>query len=287
MTDDPRHALAEFLRIRRTRLRPEDVGLEPGPRRRVAGLRREELALLAGLSVDYVTRLEQGRSSHPSAQVLAAIARALRLTEEERDYLFQVAGHAPPDTGRISGHLTPGVHRLLDRMQDTPVAVYDAAWTLLAWNRPWAALQGDASAEQGRERSLPWRLFTEVADRRTGPGRVLHAPDEFIRFEASLVADLRVVLARYPRDQELRRLIDDLIAVSPRFAELWEGGAIATHVSDRKTVQHPDVGPITLDCDILTVQGADLRIVAYTAEPGSEAAQKLALLRVIGLQSMA
>lgn len=273
--------LGRALRQWRDRTTPAAVGLQAHGQRRAAGLRREELALLAGLSVDYITRLEQGRSTGPSAQVLGALARALRLSRQERDYLFRLAGQVPPDNGRISTHLTPGVQRLLDRLDDTPVAVFDAAWTLVAWNPLWAALQGDLSAERGRARNLPWRYFTGV------PGRVVRSPEETAQFEAEMVADLRVVAAQYPRDDELRQLIDDLIGVSPRFAELWQGGSVTAHTSDRKVMEHPEVGKLTLDCDLLTVQGADLRIVAYSAEPGSEAAQKLALLRVIGVQSLA
>ena len=272
--------LGRALRLWRDRTTPAAVGLPTNGQRRAAGLRREELAQLAGLSVDYVTRLEQGRSTSPSGQVLGALARALRLNGEERDYLFRLAGQAPRDSGRINGHLTPGVQRMLDRMDDTPVAVYDAAWTLLACNRLWIALQGDLPAGRGRARSLPWRYFNGES------GRVLHSPEDSAQFEAEMVADLRVVAARYPMDSDLRRLIDDLIAVSPRFAELWQGGAVAEHVSAHKVIEHPEVGPLTLDCDVLTVRGTDLRIVAYTAEPGSEAAEKLALLRVIGVQSM-
>ena len=272
--------LGRALRQWRDRTTPAAVGLPINGQRRAAGLRREELALLAGLSVDYVTRLEQGRSTSPSAQVLGALSRALRLSEPERDYLYRVAGQAPPELGRISAHLTPGVQRILDRLDDTAVSVSDASWTLLAWNRPWTALMGDPSADRGRARNLAWRHFTGLT------GRVVRTPEESAGFEANLVADLRVVSARYPHDGEFHQLVRDLIGISPRFAELWAGGSVAVHVSDRKVIEHPDVGRLTLDCDILTVQGADLRVIAYTAMPGTEAAEKLALIRVIGVQAL-
>jgi transcriptional regulator with XRE-family HTH domain len=272
--------LAGSLRQWRDRIRPESVGLPINGQRRSPGLRREELALLAGLSADYVTRLEQGRSSSPSVQVLTALARALRLSKDERDYLFQLAGQAPPGAGRISAYLPASVERLLDRLTDTPVAVFDAAWTQLAENPPWTALMGDISALRGRDRNLPWRHF--VGD----PSRVVRPADEIARFELGMVSDLRGVQARYPLDDEFGRLIADLIAASPRFAELWQARTVATHSADRKEIDHPEVGKLTLDCDVLTVQGSDLRIIAYTAEPDSEAAEKLALLRVIGLQQM-
>jgi len=273
--------LGRALRQWRDRTAPAAVGLPANGQRRAAGLRREELALLAGLSVDYVTRLEQGRSTSPSPQVLGALSRALRLTGQERDYLFRLAGQAPPEAGRINQHLTPGVHRLLDRLADTPVAVHDVAFTLLAWNRPWAALQRDFSAERGRARNLVWRHFTGM------PSRVVRTPEETERFERGLVGELRGAAARFSRDQELRRLIDDLIDASPRFAEIWQSGAVEPYIANRKVFDHPEVGLVTVDCDVLAVQGSELRIIVYSAEPGTEAAEKLALLQVIGLQSLA
>jgi transcriptional regulator with XRE-family HTH domain len=272
--------LGRALRRWRDRTGPAEVGLAAGGPRRAAGLRREELALLAGLSADYVTRLEQGRSVSPSAQVLTALARALRLSADERDYLFRLAGQALPSGGQISAQLTPGVERMLRRHDDVPVAVYDAAWNLLAWNPVWAALMGDPSPHRGRARNLPWQYFSGHR------GRVARSGAQDAAFDASMVADLRAAAARYPRDDGLARLISDLRRVSERFAGLWEAGAVADRTDDRKQISHPEVGQLTLDCDVLTVKGADLRVVMYTAEPGSEAADKLALLRVIGLQAM-
>jgi transcriptional regulator with XRE-family HTH domain len=126
--------LGPYLRARRDQLPPSAVGLPARGPRRDSGLRREELVSLAGISVDYLVRLEQGRAPNPSTQVLAALARALWLTPEERDHLYRLAGQAPPNRARITSHPTPGVQRLLDRLADTAVGVYDAAWTLVAWN---------------------------------------------------------------------------------------------------------------------------------------------------------
>ncbi len=277
---DDGNELGKSLRLWRDRISPAMAGLSVNGPRRAAGLRREELAMLAGLSADYVTRLEQGRSAHPSAQVLAALARALQLSSDEQDYLFRLAGQPEPAPGRISARITPGVQRLLRRLDDIPVGVYDAAWTLVAWNQTWAALMGDPSAQRGRDRNLLWRYFTGQ------PGRVRHSEQQAAAFEAEAVADLRGAAARYPDDDSLRRLVDDLRRASARFAELWQARAVAVRTADRKRIDHPEVGPLTLDCDVCTVQGSDLRVIAYTAEPGSDDAEKLALLRVIGLQAM-
>jgi DNA-binding XRE family transcriptional regulator len=268
------------VRTWRERLTPEAVGLPPGLRRRAPGLRRTELALLAGVSADYVIQLEQGRATAPSAQVVEALARALRLDAAERDHLFRLAGLRPPGTGVVSRHLTPGVHRLVDRLSGTPVSVWDATWTMLLGNDAWIALFGPPGDE--KERNLLWRHFV------SGVSRARHEPPERARFETAMVADLREAAADHPADHRLRALVAGLRAHSERFAELWDSGAVGRHASERKTIAHPSVGDIVLDCDVLTVPGAgDLRIVLYTAEPGSEAAGKLALLEVIGTQSLA
>jgi transcriptional regulator with XRE-family HTH domain len=271
--------LAGCLRSWRDRLRPADVGLPAGGHRRAPGLRREEVAQLAGLSVDYLARLEQGRASNPSPSVLAPLARTLRLTDEERDHLFRVAGHAEPGAGRINRHLTPGVQRVLDRLGDVPVIVLDASGQVIAANPLATALTGDLSAEPPRMRNIVWRHFTGV------PSRIVRRPDDDREMEVATVADLRDALGRYPADEPLRELVEDLLRVSPRFAELWEQRAVARRPASRKTFDHPEVGRLTLDCDVLTVQGSDLRLVVYTAPPGSPDAEALALLDAVGLQA--
>ncbi|WP_405883115.1 helix-turn-helix transcriptional regulator [Streptomyces sp. NBC_01136] len=264
----------------RDRVSPEAAGLPAGGHRRAAGLRREELALLAGISVDYVTRLEQGRAANPSEQVVEALGRALRLSGTEREHLFRLAGLVPPGRGTVPAYITPSVQRLLDRLTGTPVAVYDAAWTLLLANPMHAALLGDPSGRRGNERNGVWRNLV-------GPGsRVRHTPEARREFEAALVADLRATASRYPADQRLRRLVAELRASSDRFAELWDSGAVGHHEASRKTVDHPQVGPLTLDCDVLSVAGSDLRIMVYTAEPGTQDAERLALLGVLGTQTL-
>ena len=237
--------------------------------------------MLAGVSADYITRLEQGRATAPSAQVLGALGRALRLSREEQDHLFRLAGQAPPRAGHITAQLTPSVQRLLDQLTGVPVSVNDAGWNTVAWNALWAALVGDPSTKTGRDRNVLWRYFTGA------PGRVTHTPEDQPRFEASAVADLRAAAARYPRDAGLRRLVADLRAASPRFARLWDDRCVGTHERDHKTVHHPELGPITVDCDVLTVPAVDLRVVAFTAAPGSADADKLRLLAVLGTQDLA
>jgi transcriptional regulator with XRE-family HTH domain len=273
--------LAACLRSWRDRLQPADAGLPTGGARRAPGLRREEVAQLAGVSVDYLARLEQGRATNPSASVLAPLARALRLSDDERAHLFRVAGHAEPDAGRVRRHVTPSVQRVLDRLADVPVLVVDAGWQIVARNALATALLGDTSGATARERNIAWCQFTDA------PSRVVRTPEETARFEDEVVADLHDALGRYPDDEPLRELIEELKRISPRFAERWEQRPVAQHGFARKTLAHPEVGPITLDCDVLTVGGSDLRLIVYTAPPGSDDARALALLGAVGLQSFA
>jgi len=276
-------ATAEFgqaVRRWRDRASPEAAGLPAAGHRRAAGLRREELALLAGISVDYITRLEQGRATSPSAQVVEALARALRLAPDERAHLFRLAGLMPPGPETVPGYITPSVQRLLDRLTGTPVAVYDATWTLLVANPPYAALMGDPSGWRGHERNGVWRNLVGPAS------RVRQTPEERQALQQALVADLRTAAGRYPADQRLRALITDLRANSARFAELWDSGAVGRQQAARKTVDHPQVGPLTLDCDVLTVAGSGLHIMIYTAEPGTPDAERLALVTVLGTQAL-
>jgi transcriptional regulator with XRE-family HTH domain len=263
------------LRAWRARLQPADVGLPEAGQRRTRGLRREELASLAGISVDYLIRLEQGRALSPSPAVIASLARALRLAPEERDHLYTVAGHAPPKRTNVSSQVTPGVRRLVDRLCDVPVAVYDAAWTIILWNRPWVALMGDPSELSGRERNLLWRVFTRPAT------RVSRTAQEISAFQESAVSDICRVAGNYPGDVRLQQLVADLRQASPRFDELWQRGIVSQPDAGPKTIVHPELGPITLDCDVLTVAGTDLRLVVYTADPASPDAEKLDLLRVV------
>ena len=275
------HELGACLRSWRDRLQPADAGLPAGRQRRVPGLRREEVAGLAGVSVDYLTRLEQGRAERPSPSVLEALARALRLTDDERAHLFRLAGHAEPRQGTIDRRLTPSLQRLLDRLTDVPVMVVDLAGEIVAANPLAVALVGDFSGAGRRERNITWRHFTG------GPSRIVRTAAEEAAVEAGLVAELHATLGRYPADEELNALIGDLRNASARFAELWERRPVARAPARRKTFLHPEVGEITLDCDVLAVERSGLRLIVYTATPGSSDADALALLSTVGLQSFA
>ncbi|TDW88333.1 helix-turn-helix protein [Kribbella pratensis] len=272
--------LGRTLHAWRDRVTPSEVGLPAGGKRRAPGLRREELAHLAGLSVDYIVRLEQGRSDSPSVQVLTALARALRLSDAERNHLFVLAGEVEPSSGRLPAHIPPGVQRIVDQLEGAPLCVTDAAWTMIAWNPMFAALIGDPSPLQGRWRNIVYRHFVEPGD------RVVMTPEQQQNFRNAMVTDLRASLARYPRDADLRALIEELRAGYDDFAQRWDQPVVGFHQSERKTIRHPEVGTFDIDCDILAVPGSDLRMVVYTAAPNTEAAEKLRLLSVIGLQAL-
>ncbi|MBT2248213.1 helix-turn-helix domain-containing protein [Arthrobacter sp. BHU FT2] len=269
--------LGTALRRWRDRLSPVDIGRPQQPGRRAAGLRREELADLAGLSVDYVVRLEQGRATNPSAQVITSLARALQLQPPERDYAFRLAGLLPPQEGIISSLIPAGVQRMLARLSEFPVGVFSADWTLLSWTPPWTALIGDPSTRTLAERNLVRAVFA--------PGLTGLAAWPVIQdgdgLHSALVADLRTALLNYPHDQALTGLVTELRSTSVEFARLWDQGAVGPHVSARKTIVHPQVGEVTCDCDVLTVPGSDIRLVVYSAAAGSTDAEKLEFMRVM------
>ncbi|GAA0967677.1 helix-turn-helix transcriptional regulator [Frigoribacterium faeni] len=271
---------ASVLRSWRDRVSPDDVGLPSSPRRRTTGLRREELAALAQVSVDYIVRLEQGRASNPSPQMLRALSVALRLTDDERDHLYRSAGAAPPSPGTVPRHIGPGVQRIVDRLGDVPLAVFSATHDILSWNPMWAAVNGDPSSLVGLDRNLVWRHFTSG-----------HAGTEFDQqheedFASDLAADLRAAVGRYPDDASLAHLVSRLLSSSPEFERRWAEAKVADHRASRKTVTDTPVGPLTIDCDVLSAPG-DLRIVVYTVAPGSIDQERLDLLRVTGLQTLA
>jgi transcriptional regulator with XRE-family HTH domain len=272
MTDD-RGELASLLRAWRTRLRPADVGMPAGANRRIDGLRRQELAVLSGLSVDYLDRLEQGRATSPSADVLEALARALRLSAAEHEHLFRAAGRVAGTSGMVPRRVPSGVVRMVDRWTDLPAGVFTAAWSLTHWNHAWAALFGDPPDQA---RNLARAQFTAAL-----PGIVFTAAEQE-RFEAALTSDLRIAAARYPADPELVALVADLLEHSPRFAALWAAGTVTEHAADTKLLRHPAAGELRLDCDVLTVPAGDLHVVVYSATPGTPDADRLRQAITVG-----
>lgn len=270
--------LGHVLRGWRNRLSPVDAGLPESSRRRAPGLRREEVAQLAGLSVDYLIRLEQGRARHPSAQVVASLARSLQLDRTHRDHLYRLAGLLPPTDGLIDTHVSPGVARLVARLVDAPVGVFSAHWQLLTWNPMWAALHGDPTALEPLQRNLIHAVFgSEDTARRLF--RPVTSTNGVERFAAALVADLRTAATSYPSDPSLLSLVEKLCRDNDYFKALWMSRTAAVHETDRKTIHHPGVDTITLDCDVLTAPGSDVHVVIYTAASGSPDAQKLEHLR--------
>ncbi|GAA5767575.1 hypothetical protein Aros01_04077 [Streptosporangium roseum] len=237
--------------------------------------------MLAGLSVDYVVRLEQGRGPRPSSQVIAALTQALRLDDDDRDLVFRLAGHEPPQPGRIAMVVRPSVLRLLDRMADLPVLVLSAKGDVLAWNPLGAALQGDMSAWPQRQRNLVWQRFL-------GSSRcqVASDPDEDDAAAHASVGTLRAAQARYPGDPDLAQMIKELRRGSPRFDELWREGQSSSWRSATKSISHPSLGTITLDCDTLLLPDSNQTVVVYSAEPGTPEATALDMLRVTGLQRL-
>ncbi|MFD7429816.1 helix-turn-helix transcriptional regulator [Streptomyces sp. NPDC059818] len=273
-----REQLADFLRRRREAIRPAEAGVADGPRRRTSGLRREEVAMLAGMSTDYVVRLEQGRSSRPSVQLLGALARALRLSEDERDHLFHLAGHQPPPADGVARLARAGLVRMLDLLGDTPAMVLSDLGEILAQNRAAALLTGDHVDFTGDRRYTVYRWFTDPAARSGAPA------EEQEHLARQLVADLRAAAGRRSGDPVVTGLVERLQAASDDFSRLWAEHEVSVRRADRKTVLHPRVGPLLMDCETLLTPDLGQQLLVLTpADP--ETRERLDLLRVLGTQS--
>ena len=272
-----REQLADFLRRRREAIRPAEVGIADGPRRRTSGLRREEVAMLAGMSVDYVVRLEQGRSSQPSTQLLAALARALRLSDDERDHLFHLAGHRPPPADGVAVLARAGLVRMLDLLGDTPALVLSDLGEVLAQNRASLLVMGDHTTFSGDRRYPVYRWFTEPA------AREVSLPEEHERQSRQLVADLRAVAGRRSGDPVATTLVDRLLAASAEFRGLWAEHEVAVRRADRKTMLHPRVGRLVLDCETLVTPDQGQQLLVLTPAD-AETRERLELLRVLGVE---
>jgi transcriptional regulator with XRE-family HTH domain len=263
--------LGAFLRARRAGLTPYAVGLPDldGPRK-VKGLRREEVAHLAAISVDYYTRLEQGRV-RASASVLATLSRALRLDEGEETYLYEVAGKKAPSRRRVAQRVRPAMRRLLDQLSETPAIVLGPRLDVLAWNRAAAALFTDFAALPPARRNYVSLLFTDPAV------RGLHR--EWRHDARDAVAALRMRAAADPDDPELARLVGELAVRDPDFRTWWaerrvNGGSFGT-----KHYHHPVVGDLTLDCDVwASPDGSGQQLMVVTAEPGTPSHDALRIL---------
>lgn len=276
-----KHELGAFLRSRRERLRPEDVGLPSGSRRRTPGLRREEVAVLAHISTEYYVRLEQGRAPRPSGEVLAGIAGALRLTDAESDHLHVLAGTAPIHTGLHRRDVRPSILALLERLPQTAGFVISATFEVLAWNDLAAALMEDFAALAPEDRNLARKAFLGP----TRPDETMYGTSDAAEFRHQVVMELRSTLARYPSDPAVTGLVEELRDGSPEFTRLWERHDVQAAQTQTKTFRHPAVGEITLDCDSLKLTDRDQYLVLYTTPQGSRDADVLALLNMLATES--
>ncbi|MEN2417522.1 helix-turn-helix transcriptional regulator [Streptomyces rimosus] len=273
--------LGAFLRSRRARIRPADVGLPHGPRRRVPGLRRDEVAQLAGASVDYYNELERGAGSQPSEQMIAALARALRLTADERDYLYHLADRPVPAPGGPASHVHPGMSDLLTRLTSTPAQVITDLHVTLVQNPLAVALLGDHSGFSGARASFIHRWFTEP------DARQLYPEADHAAQSRAFVADLRAAAARRDaKDAEARSMIGTLLGASHEFAALWADHDVAFRRDDRKRLNHPTLGLIEVNCLNLFSEDGRQRLLWFTPAIGTESAELLDLLAVLGTQEI-
>lgn len=273
-----RASLGAFLRARREALQPEDVGLRRGSRRRARGLRREEVAELCDMSADYFARLERGSGPQPSQQMAAAIARGLRLTPDERDHLFLLCGHRTPRRRLCGEHVNPGLMRILDRLQDTPAQVMGPLGETLLQTPPAVALLGEQTHYTGDARSAAYRWFTDPA------ARLRYLPDDHRLNSRVNVALLRAAATRDGPRSRAARLVASLLRDSTEFAALWERHEVGLRWSEAKRFVHPQVGRIDLFCQNLWDPDQSQSLLIFTATPGTDSYDKLALLTVLGTE---
>lgn len=274
-----RAELGSFLRRRREQLKPADVGLVAGGRRRAPGLRRDEVALLAAMSTDYYERIEQGRGPRPSSEMLGSIARALRLTLDERDHIYRLSGQAPPPLHRSQGYADAGLMCVLDAVAPSvPALVSDDLHEVIAQNALNVALLGPLAAQAGRDRNFLWRWFTDAELRSR------YAADQHETLGREYVADLRATLGVRGDDPDVRGLVHALDEVSSEFRRIWARHEVAVRRSTRKVLLHPEVGRLELECDVVVSPPSGQRLVLFRPQPGTGTGERLDMLRVLGAQ---
>jgi transcriptional regulator with XRE-family HTH domain len=258
-------------------MQPDDVGLRRGAHRRARGLRREEVAELCGLSVDYVGRLERGTGPWPSTDVLAALARGLRMTRAERDHLFLLCGRVV-SSQPVAEHLDAGMQRILDRLQDTPVQVLGQAGVTIKQTPLDVALVGDETAYDGLARSSAYRWFTRP------DGRLLYVREDHDYLGRAAVSFLRDDVARYGPASFAGEVLTALSRESREFLEIWERGEVGLRFANEKRLVHPVVGRLDLHCQTLIETESRQILLVYTATPGTGSYERLSALKVMGLE---
>ncbi|MER6702192.1 helix-turn-helix transcriptional regulator [Streptomyces fimicarius] len=275
-----RPGLAAFLRRRRELLQPEDVGLPRGQRRRTGGLRREEVAVLCHMSTDYYARLERERGPQPSEQMIASIAQGLHLSLDERDHLFRLSGHTPPARGTTGEHISPGLLRILDRLDDTPAEIVTELGETLRQTPLGVALTGDTTRYTGLARSIGYRWFTDPAT------RTLYAAEDHAFLSRMFASGLRELATLRGTGSRAAHCAELLREESEEFRRLWDQHEIGIRPDQVKRFVHPEVGVLELNCQRLLDPDQSHSLLVYTAAPGSESHERLRLLSVIGTQTL-
>ncbi|WP_432938099.1 helix-turn-helix transcriptional regulator [Kribbella sp. CA-253562] len=270
-----RALLADFLRARRAALQPEEVGLPRGARRRTGGLRREEVAVLAGVSADYYSRLEQTRGPMPSEQVLAAVAGALRLSPSEREHLFALGGHAAPRRTLPDDRVGLAIRTIAEQLSNTPAIVFSRFGEALLQTPAAIALFGDYTRYDGLSRYLVYRWFTDPSQ------RAIYPPEDHDLRARVFVVDLRAAYTTDPAGTA-GEIVDGLLAVSPEFAEVWRRHEVdVTHHHELKRYRHPELGELELYSRRLVDPDEGQDLLVFMAEPGSPSEAKLRRLNTL------
>jgi transcriptional regulator with XRE-family HTH domain len=236
--------------------------------------------MLAGMSTDYLSKLEQRRGPQPSVQMLASLARALHLSLDERDHVFRLAGHNTPARSLRTDHINPGLLRVIDRLNDTPAQIMGGFGETLLQNPLAVALLGTETEFTGMARSFGYRWFTDP------DVRSIYPQEEHPQQSRLVVSELRTMAAREGMTSQSSALIESLLAASPEFAEFWSAQIVDGGHERRKRILHPELGILELDCQRLFDADQSQTLLVFTAAPGSESSEKLELLAVIGGQVM-